>query len=240
MGEILVYVNEELTCSVIFDDEHITVESFRKNVLDEQVDDILNFPYKFTRLVNNKRLVVGTKQETGMKVARCFDVQTDEKAIYLVKEQSNLPSSENTDVGPRVKRLKASRQPTILDFATGHSHPQKVKSDSYSFARAKKVKIFTESEIEGSAGLQKVYRKFWNEKAEEICSNCNLKSFKAGEVQGAINVAWTLEKSRYLKEDIDKMKEEMSQPSSSNAVANGEKCTQRTKQDTERVDESTT
>ena len=71
MGEILVYVNEELTCSVIFDDEHITVESFRKNVLDEQVDDILNFPYKFTRLVNNKHLVVGTKQETGMKVARC-------------------------------------------------------------------------------------------------------------------------------------------------------------------------
>lgn len=71
MGEILVYVNEELTCSVIFDDEHITVESFQKNVLDEQVDDILNFPYKFTRLVNNKRLVVGTKQETGMKVARC-------------------------------------------------------------------------------------------------------------------------------------------------------------------------
>ena len=244
MGEILVYVNEELTCSVIFDDEHITVESFRKNVLDEQVDDILNFPYKFTRLVNNKHLVVGTKQETGMKVATCVDVQTDEKAIYLVKEQSNLPSSqesatatvvslnvdetdvkepalqaENTDAGPTVKRLKASRQPTILDFATGHSHPQKVKSDSYSFARARKVKIFTESEIEGSAGLQKVYRKFWNEKAEEICSNNNLKSFKAGEVQGAINVAWTLEKSRHLKEDIDKMKEEMSQPCSSNAVA---------------------
>ena len=177
MGEILVYVNEESTCSVLFDDEHITVESFRKNVLDEQVDDILNFPYKFTRLVNNKRLVVGTKQETGMKVARCFDVQTNEKAIYLVK------------------------------------------SDSYSFARARKVKIFTESEIEGSAGLQKVYRKFWNEKAEEICSNNNLKSFKAGEVQGAINIAWTLEKSRHLKEDIDKMKEEMSQPCSSNAVA---------------------
>lgn len=105
-----------------------------------------------------------------------------------------------------------------MDFATGHSHPQKVKSDSYSFARARKVKIFAGSEIEGSAGLQKVYRKFWNRKAEEICSNNNLKSFKAEEVQGAINVAWTLEKSRHLKEDIDKMKEEISQPCSSNAV----------------------
>ena len=128
MGEILVYVNEELTCSVLFDDEHITVESFWKNVLDEQVNDILNVPYKFTRLVNNKHLVVGTKQETGMKVTTCVDVQTVEKAIYLVKEQSNLPSSEesatatvvslnadetdvkepalqaeNTDVGPTVK-----------------------------------------------------------------------------------------------------------------------------------------
>lgn len=64
-----------------------------------------------------------------------------------------------------------------------------------------------------------MYRKFSNEKAEEICSNNNLKSFKACEVQGAINVAWTLEKSRHLKKDIDKMKEEMSQPCSLNAVA---------------------
>ena len=66
MTEVLLYVNEELTCTVIFDDdEDVTVERFRKNIHDEQVDDILSFPYKFTRLVNSKRLVVGAKLEVG-------------------------------------------------------------------------------------------------------------------------------------------------------------------------------
>ena len=56
MSEILLYVKEELSCSVTLEEEDLTVESFWKNVLNE-VDDILNFPYKFTRLVNNKRVV---------------------------------------------------------------------------------------------------------------------------------------------------------------------------------------
>lgn len=68
MSEILLYVNKELSCSVTVDDEDLTVESFWKNTLNEQVDHVLNFPYKFTRLVNNKRLVVGARQEAGMKI----------------------------------------------------------------------------------------------------------------------------------------------------------------------------
>ena len=127
--------------------------------------------HKFTRLVNNKRLVVGAKQEPGMKITRCFDITIDEKAIYLVREEVNTsakrssvttttaseineetsakePSmrADNIDVEcPALKRYKISHQPTILDFATGQSHPQKAKSDLYSAARARKVKIFTES-----------------------------------------------------------------------------------------------
>ena len=54
-------------------------------------------------------------------------------------------------------------------------------------------------------GIQKVYRAFWNKKAEEICSNSYLETIKPGEIQGAINVAWTLEKTRHLKEDMDKI-----------------------------------
>lgn len=124
------------------------------------------------------------------------------------------------DVGsPVPKRSKISHQPTILDFATGQLRQQKVKSDAYSAARARKVKIFTESEIEMCAGIQKEYRKFWNEKAEEIRSNSYLKSFKPGEIQGAINVAWTLEKTRHLKEDMDKLEGEIDKSCNlSNAV----------------------
>ena len=145
MSEILLYINEELSCSVTVEDEDMTVESFRKNVLNEQVDNILNFLYKFTRLVNNKRLLLGAKQEPGMKITRCFDIKSDEKAIYLLREEVN-PSAkgssatattaskiieetsaeepsmraENIDLGTLApKKCKISRQPTILDFATG-------------------------------------------------------------------------------------------------------------------------
>ena len=245
MSEILLYVKEELSCSVTLEEEDLTVESFWKNVLTE-IDDILNFPYKFTRLVNNKRVVVGAKQEPGMKVTRCFDINADEKAIHLVREkpiplseeyattmeatasfeteegsseESNMRAESTNMRSLAPKRTKVSCQPTILDFASGQSIRQKVKSDAYSAARARKVKVFSESKIEGSKGLQKIYRMFWNEKAEEICSNTNLTTFKPGEIQGAINVAWTLEKTQHLKEDMEKLQEETGQSCNfSNAV----------------------
>ena len=53
------------------------------------------------------------------------------------------------------KRCKISRQPMILDFATGQLRPQKVKSDAYSAARARKVKVFTESEMKGVQAFRK-------------------------------------------------------------------------------------
>lgn len=90
-------------------------------------------------------------------------------------------------------------------------------SDRYSFASERKVKICCKREIESSTGLQKIYRTFWNEKAEEICSESNLKSFKPGEVQGAINVALTLEKMQHIGEEIDSLKKEVSHPLS-NAI----------------------
>ena len=38
-------------------------------------------------------VVVGAKQEPGMKVTRCFDINADEKAIHLVREKP-IPLSE--------------------------------------------------------------------------------------------------------------------------------------------------
>ena len=115
-----------------------------------------------------------------MKLARCFYLEADEKAIYLVKEELNVRPEESgtssaasstiTEVpsieepalkrekavmGSASKRFKVSRQPTILDFATGQSPSRKVTSDRYSFARARKVKIFTERHW-SSEDIQKV------------------------------------------------------------------------------------
>ena len=57
--------------------------------------------------------------------------------------------------------------------------------------------------------MQKAYREFWNNKAEELCSTSALKSFKPGEIQGAINVAWTIKKTEFLTEQKEKVNKEV-------------------------------
>lgn len=53
--------------------------------------------------------------------------------------------------------------------------------------------------------MQKIYREVWNAKAEELCRSSALKTFKPGEIQGAINVAWTIRKTQYLKDEMEKV-----------------------------------
>ena len=57
--------------------------------------------------------------------------------------------------------------------------------------------------------MQKIYREFWNAKAEELCRSSALKTFKPGEIQGAINVAWTIRKTEYLKDEMEKVDQEI-------------------------------
>ena len=260
MSEILVFVNDTLTCSVICDEADRTLASFRADILDKQVDDILCFPYKFTRPVNDTRIVVGLKQEASCSASRCIDSKTDGKSIFLVREESkpveinpteqSASSQETVTEGILVvnegkagnastipaKQRNVSRQPSILEFANQrHKLP---KPHPYSAARARKIKIYSKSEIEGSTGLTQVYRRFWNSKAEEICSSQSLASFKAGEIQGAINVAWTLEKSKHLKQEVVEITAEIGQPCSITNMKKLQASAKTIEKNTHRVEEA--
>ena len=59
MTDLLVYVNDNVSCSIIFEDADIMLNRFRHDILNEQVDDILTFPYKFMRNISEKCIVVG-------------------------------------------------------------------------------------------------------------------------------------------------------------------------------------
>jgi len=50
--------------------------------------------------------------------------------------------------------------------------------------------------------MTKIYREFWNAKGEEL---------KPRKVQGARNVAWTLEKSKLIKDEVHKVNYEIYQ-----------------------------
>ena len=68
MAELLIYVNENPTCSVFIEKaENMMLDKFRREILDEQVDDLLDFPFKFTWLISNKSVAEEARafRETG-------------------------------------------------------------------------------------------------------------------------------------------------------------------------------
>lgn len=221
MSDILVYVNESSFCCVIAEDIDATLEAFRRE-MEAQVDDLLCFPFKFTRLVNGKRVVVGIKQEVIIKLKQCIE-ESHEPAIYLIREETKTEESaihvepstsqdadrEKEDfVSPPTKKPKISQQPTLFDLLSPGRSEAKPKQP-YSAARARKIKIYSHSEIANSSGMTKVYREFWNAKGEELCRSSALSNYKPGEIQGAINVAWTLEKSKLIKDEVHKVNDEI-------------------------------
>lgn len=221
MSELLVYVDDAVLCSVIFDNPEITLEGLRKEILEDQVDDILCFPYKFTRKINGKCIIVGLKQEKVVKAKVCIETQNEEQSIFLAKDvpkkvddaeshdklQNETDGSSCTGVDePPSKQVKRT-QKSLLGYFKGPTKSE--TQDEYASVRERKVKIFTDKEIENSTGMVNTYRKFWNLKAKEICNASHLKTFKAGEIQGAINVAWTLEKTKHLKEEAEKVKNDL-------------------------------
>lgn len=73
------------------------------------------------------------------------------------------------------------------------------------------IHMYTPTEISSAQGLQQLFRKFWNEKAGELCSDsvtrCKLKNKAA--IQGAIYLSWTLHKTDLLKIQAEELGEDM-------------------------------
>ena len=172
MSDLLVYVNESITCSVVMENFKVTLEAFRRDTLDEQVGDVLPPQYKFTRLLKNQRVVIGVEQEAALKLAQCVQKEEDNFAVHLLGEEtSNLKGNEPAEsrdgdqgdqdqvqqVPPR-KKAKISRQPTLFDLCAPRTSTQQPTPSPFSTARARKVKIFSEQEIDESIGMQKSYR----------------------------------------------------------------------------------
>ena len=68
----------------------------------------------------------------------------------------------------------------------------------YQHAAERKVKIFSSKKIGEAQGLEKIRRKFWNEKAEELCQDRALKKWKATAIHGVIDTTWMLKKIMVL------------------------------------------
>lgn len=75
------------------------------------------------------------------------------------------------------------------------------------------IKYYSPQELESVSGLQKDYRQFWNEKAEELCSDKSVRA-KLGNkaaISGAIDCSWTLHKTQILQLQAEKMLQQTKQ-----------------------------
>ena len=86
---------------------------------------------------------------------------------------------------------------------------QTTSEPDYPFARRCGIKVYTATEIGDSvSSMEQRFRKYWNQKAEEICANKEaymlLKNNTA--IQGAIHSAWILKKSELLLVEADHMR----------------------------------
>lgn len=83
------------------------------------------------------------------------------------------------------------------------------KKDLQMFQNAsfRKLKIYSNTEINMSQGLEKICWQFWNFKGEELCSDEKLKKWKASALHGVIDTAWTLKKNPLLVLEANKLKD---------------------------------
>ena len=251
MSDLLVYVNENVSCSVIIDNLEVTLDTFRREILEDQVSDVLPSHYKFTRLLNNQRIVVGLKQEVALKLSQCMQKTNDIFVVHLFHEEginlkANKPDlnhvptksgdGDQNQVPPR-KKVRVSRKPTLFDMcAPTTSSPGPQPTSPYSAARARRVKMYSKQEVDECIGMKKSYRQFWNDKAEELCRNNALKTFKPGEIQGAINVAWSLKKTDILKDQIEEVKKEIASKCSTDILKKFQTSKKTVEKNAERVD----
>ena len=159
MSDLLVYVNDNVSCSVITENFDVTVDNFRLETLEEQVSDVLPFNFKFTRLFDKQRIVIGLRQEAALKLSQCIQKVDDHFAVYLLGDKGNNSKASEPDINqvltkegdddqvPARKKAQISRQPTLFDMCGPSTSTPRPTSSPYSAARARKVKIFSEQEI---------------------------------------------------------------------------------------------
>ena len=138
MTDLLIYVDNTTSCSVFFNSEErdVTLETFWRDIIIEQVHDVLGFPYKFTRLIRSERVVVGAKQESVIKLSQCllgntepilflvswkkrlsFQSQSWRKKTEKKNRKTSLPNLRNLSMvnhSQKLQRLRVGRQSQIL------------------------------------------------------------------------------------------------------------------------------
>lgn len=205
--EVNVFVGEELKCQVFISDEQkeIDLATTRNNVL-QVVNDFLPLNYIFTKPVGKQeraRIPVASGQETFVSLGKCL-VHDDDDSLNLYLQETELvakrASSELST--PKPKRLR--QQPVFKYFQTsGTTTPS---AANYSAARGR-VYLYPELTIEKATDRRQDYYRFWNEKAEELCSSPSFSRYSKQELHGIIDTHWRIHATELCIRDAEREEE---------------------------------
>ena len=115
---------------------------------------------------------------------------------FAITDDIDVPFSQPQSASPlqqsNQRKRKLPAQATLPSF--GFKIPNKSSNERLSHAKARNIKLYSETEIGNSTGKMKIYRQYWN-KAEDICANKEFANFSNAAVHGVINTAWALKKA---------------------------------------------
>ena len=205
--EVNVFVGEELKCQVFIGEEQkeIDLATTRNNVL-QVVKDFLPLNYIFTKPVGKQehaRIPVASGQETFVKLGKCL-VHDDEDSVnlYLQETESVAKRTSSAPSPPKPKRLR--QQPVFKYFQT--SETATTSAADYSAARGR-VYLYSESTIEKATDRRQDYYRFWNEKAEELCSSPSFSKYSKQELHGIIDTHWRMHATELCIRDAEREEE---------------------------------
>lgn len=119
------------------------------------------------------------------------------------KNEEEAPAEEECDIEsppPRKKRSKTSGS------GKKQKAPEVIRdpNDKYPFARERGIRIFSDREIDAQdAQLTRDYWRFWNDTAEELCSNRAYNDWGKRDLKLYIDAAWIIHKT-YLQESVER------------------------------------
>ena len=206
--EIAVYHKGELLCLVVHSEcKEYSLSDFRSKVLLEQVPDNLPREFLFIRFFGGKEIAINKKQEHLFMVRQCLKIQDAFLTVAIVTDDIDVPFSQPQSASPlqqsNQRKRKLPAQATLPSF--GFKIPNKSSNERLSHAKARNIKLYSETEIGNSTGKMKIYRQYWNNKAEDICANKEFANFSKAAVHGVINTAWTLKKADDMLTEAKKM-----------------------------------
>lgn len=110
--------------------------------------------------------------------------------------KNSKENGEREVAEPPKKRAKKSKQTS----KAAEKMPEIIPGDKYPYARRRGIRIFSDREIEvQDAEMTRQYWRFWNQTAEELCSDRAYNDWGKRDLKLYIDAAWIIHKT-YLQE----------------------------------------